>query len=103
MTSTLWFLYVLTALLGLVPGGVAGSFWAAATGETPRIGILHRIDFLTPLKVVALCLYAPLGIVRTGLWYIEFNPIVSILLLGLGLGWSFLEGVFILTTWFGFT
>lgn len=103
MTATLWFIYALTAILGLVPGGIAGSTWAAFTGETPRIGILHRLDFLTPLKVIALCLYAPLGVVRMGLWYVDFNPLVSLVLLAVGLGWSFFEGVFILTTFYGFT
>lgn len=103
MTSTLWFIYALTALLGLVPGGIMGSAWAVATGETPRIGILHRLNYLTPVKVIALCLYAPLGLVRTALWSAEFNPIFAVIILALGIGWSFLEGVFILTTFFGFS
>ena len=103
MTATLWFIYALTALLGLVPGGVLGSAWAVATGEAPRIGSLYRLDYLTPVKIVALCLYAPLGIVRTALWSVEFNPVLAAILLVFGLGWSFLEGVFILTTFFGFS
>jgi hypothetical protein len=103
MTATLWFIYALTAVLGLVPGGIMGSAWAVATGETPRIGILHRLDYLTPVKIIAVCIYAPLGLVRAAFWSSEFNPVFAIILLAIGLGWSFLEGVFILTTFFGFT
>jgi hypothetical protein len=42
-------------------------------------------------------------LVRTALWSAEFNPFIAMVLLAFGLGWSFLEGVFILTTFFGFT
>ena len=101
--ETWHFIHGLAALTGLVSAGLAGSTWALATGQPPRIGILYRLDHLTPLKVLTLCIYAPLGIVRAGLWYLEYNPLVAIPALALGVGWSFLQGVFILTTFFGFT
>jgi hypothetical protein len=100
--STLAFLYALTVLVGLVPAGMAGSSWAMATGEAPRLGMLHRLDYLTPLRVIALCLYAPLAVIRLALWYLEYNPVFALLVLGIGVGWSFFQGVFILTTFFGF-
>ena len=103
MTPTLWFTYALTVLVGLVPGGILGSTWAVATGNAPRLGSLYRLDYLTPLKVIALCAYAPLGVLRSAFWYAEYNPILALCMLSIGLGWSFLEGVFILTTFFGYS
>lgn len=97
------FAYALAVFTGLVSAGLAGSSWALATGDPPRAGILYRLDYLTPFKVLALCIYAPLGVVRLGLWYLDYNPFVAIPALVLGLGWSFLQGVFILTTFFGYT
>ena len=101
--ETYHFVYALAAITGLVSAGLAGSSWALATGIPPRIGILYRFDYLTPLKVLVLCIYAPLGAMRLGLWYLEYNPFVAIPVLAFGLGWSFLQGVFILTTFFGYT
>ena len=101
--ETYHFIYALAAMTGLISAGLAGSVWAMATGKGLRIGILHRLDYLTPLKVLALCIYAPLGVVRTGIWYLDYNPFVALAILSLGLGWSFLQGVFILTTFFGYT
>jgi hypothetical protein len=101
--ETYHFIYALAILTGLVPAGLAGSSWAIATGNAPRIGLLYRIDYLTPLKVLALIIYAPLGIVRAGLAYLDENPFVAFPVLAAGLSWSFLQGVFILTTFFGYT
>jgi len=101
--QTWHFVYALAAATGLVSAGLAGSSWELATGQRPRIGILHRLDYLTPLRTLALCIYAPLGVARTGLWYLEYNPLIALLVLALGAGWSFLQGVFILTTFFGYT
>jgi hypothetical protein len=101
--ETFYFIYALAAATGLVAAGLAGTAWAMWAGDPPRLGILHRLDLLTPLKVAALCLYGPLGVVRTGLWYLDYNPILAFAILAFGAGWSFLQGVFILTTFFGYT
>ncbi len=101
--ETWHFVYVLAAATGLVAAGLAGSGWALATGNPPRISILHRLDYTTPFKILALCIYAPLGVARAGLWYLEYNPFMALLVLALGAGWSFLQGVFILTAFFGYT
>lgn len=100
--ETWHFAWALAAAAGLVSAGLAGSTWALATGKSPRISMLHRFDSLTPLKILTLCVYAPLGAVRLGLWYLEYNPLIAIVMLAAGLGWSFLQGVFILTAFFGY-
>ncbi|MFT3986507.1 DUF6949 family protein [Aestuariivirga sp.] len=95
--------YILAGLTGLVSAGLVGSGWALVSGERPNFRMMARFDVLTPLKTFALCAYAPLGVLRTGLWYFDFNPFVALLMLVLGLGWSFLQGVFILTTFLGYS
>ncbi len=101
--ETWHFAYMLAAATGLVAAGLTGSSWAVATGQRLRIGILYRLDYTTPFKILALCIYAPLGVARTGLWYLEYNPLIALPVLALGMGWSFLQGVFILTAFFGYT
>ena len=96
-------LWALAAATGLVAGGLAGSGFALLAGAPPRPGMLHRLDHLTPIRVIALCLYGPLGLVRVGLGHLGQDPAVALPVLALGLGWSFLQGVFILTTFFGFS
>lgn len=96
------YLYALACLTGLVAAGIVGSGWSMLTGQKPDHHILGKLDLMTPFKVVAVCSYAPLGVVRTGLWYLDYNLIVAVPILLLGLLWSFVQGVFILTAFFGF-
>jgi hypothetical protein len=56
-----------------------------------------------PLKVAALIAYAPLALVKSGLSYIDSNPVFAVIVTIAGLLWSFVQGVFILVTVFGFT
>ena len=97
------FAWALAAGAGLVSAGLVGSSWALVTGSTPRVGMFYRLDYLTPFKILALCIYAPLAALRFGLRYLNYNPLMAIGMLALGLGWSFLQGVFILTTFFEYT
>ena len=97
------FVYLFAVAVGVVSAGFTGSLWALAAGEFPRPGHLARSDLATPLRGLAVAVSAPALLLRLGLWYFEHNPFVALLLLGLGLGWSFLQGVFILSTFFGFT
>ena len=100
----LWhFVWVLTALTGLAVAGIAGSGWALLTGERPHIRMLDHYSPATPFRVLALVCYAPLAVTRAGLGLQADNPMFNLLLFALGLVWSFLQGVFILTTFFGFT
>lgn len=101
--ETYYFVWVLTGIAGLVAAGLAGSACALATGSQPTIWLLSRYSWTMPLKTLALCVYAPLGIVKIGLSDIEHNPALALMLLALGMVWSFLQGVFILNTFFGFT
>lgn len=101
--ETYQFIWVLTGIAGLVSAGLAGNGWALATGRFPSIWMLSTYSAATPLKTLVLCVYAPLGIVKAGLSDLDHNPAFAVLLLAVGLVWSFLQGVFILTTFFGFT
>lgn len=97
------FIWVFAGITGLVTAGLIGSSWAIFTGEHPRIWMLHKYSMAMPLKVVALCGYAPLAVTKAGLDDAERNPFFGLLLVAIGLLWSFFQGVFILTTFFGFT
>lgn len=97
------FVWMLAAVTGLVAAGVTGSGWAVVTGRRPSIWLLADYSVTTPVRAFVLAVYAPLALVRAGLEFTGQNPVLSLLMLGLGLFWSFLQGVFILTTFFGFT
>ena len=99
--ETYHFVYLFAAAVGITSAGLMGTLWAMAAGEFPRPGHLARSDVATPLRVIALIVSAPAQILRTGLWYLEYNPILALLIIVVGLGWSFLQGVFILTTFWG--
>ena len=53
--------------------------------------------------MLALITYAPLAVVKSGLSYLDHNPVLRCHVMLAGLVWSFMQGVFILTTFFGFT
>ena len=101
--ETWHFIWALAALTGLTTAGIAGSGWALVTGERPSIWILSTYSVATPLRVAALVFYAPLAMVKAGLGYMDHNPVFAMMVLATGLVWSFMQGVFILTTFFGFT
>ncbi len=101
--ETYHFIWVLTGIAGLVAAGLAGSAWSLATGSYPSIWMLSTYSVTTPLRTIILCIYAPLGIVKAGLADLDENTFFALMLLALGMIWSFLQGVFILTTFFGFT
>ena len=101
--ETWHFVWVLAALTGLATAGVAGSGWALATGELPRVWMLSRYSVAMPLKLAALLAYGPLGVVRAGLGYVDYNPMLAFIIVSAGLAWSFMHGVFIMVSFFGFT
>jgi len=101
--ETWQYIWALAALTGLTTAGLVGSGWALVTGERPNIWILSTYSVATPLRVVALIAYAPLATVKTGLGHIDHNPIFAMMIIATGLVWSFMQGVFILVTFFGFT
>ena len=97
------FIWMLAALTGVVASGLIGSGWALVTGSHPNIWLLSSYSVATPLRAAALMIYAPLAALKAGLSCINDNPVLAVIVLGVGLFWSFLQGVFILTTFFGFT
>ena len=94
------YLYVIA--VGIVAAGVIGSMWAMATGESPRFGLLLEPSAIAPVRALVVVAYAPLLILLTA-WRFVGSPILGMLLVAASLGWSFLQGVFILTQFFGVT
>jgi hypothetical protein len=101
--ETYEFIWALAGITGLVTSGLVGSTYALATGENPRLWMLHRYRADLPLRALILAVYAPLAVTKAGLDDIDRNPVFAMMLLAAGLLWSFFQGVFILTVFFGFT
>ena len=94
--------YLYAIAVGIVAAGTVGSMWALATGESPRFGLLLEPSIIAPLRALAVVAYAPLMLLFAA-WHFVGKAIVGMLLVVASLGWSFLQGVFILTLFFGFT
>jgi hypothetical protein len=96
--------YVLATLVGIVSSGIVGSAWELATGEDVRLrDILDaQPTGLTPFRVLAAVLSAPAKILLDGFWWLIAQPLFGVPILAIGMGWSFLQGVVILTKVFGF-
>ena len=101
--ETWHFIWILAALTGLAAAGVAGSGWAMVTGERPRIWLLSEYSMAMPLQLAALIAYGPLATMKAGFQAIDHNPLLALAILSLGIIWSFMHGVFIMVTFFGFT
>jgi hypothetical protein len=100
----LWhFVWMLAGVTGLTAAGLTGNGWAMATGRAPDIWMLSSYSMATPLKAMALTIYAPLALVKSGLSDLGNNPAFALIVIAAGLFWSFIQGVFILTTFFGIT
>ena len=97
------FAWVLAGITGMAAGGLAGNGWALVTGERPNLRMLSEYSAATPLRLLALLAYAPLATVEAGLSHIKHNPVFAMIMLAAGLFWSFMQGVFILTAFFGYT
>jgi hypothetical protein len=94
-------LYVYAVAVGLVSAGLIGSAWALATGERPKFQLLLEPSFFAPFRTLAVVIHAPLIMLYNGFWKFLANPVIGIILMTASLGWSFLQGVFILTQIFG--
>lgn len=90
-------------LTGIVSAGLVSSLWSLAAGDSPRFTLLRDTDFLTPLKVVIVVFSAPMIVLSRACWWTVERPVVGVPLFVLGLLWSFLQGVFILTQVFNIT
>jgi hypothetical protein len=91
--------YGFAILVGVVAAGLIGSAWTIAAGDEPELAMLfqYQFDWLIPLRVAVFTFSLPRILFERGIAaYIE-APIASMVLFALALGWSFLQGVFILT------
>jgi hypothetical protein len=95
------FAYVFAIAAGLASAGITSTLWTLIAGEELRLALPRKAGVDGLLRMLAIGIYAPLGIVQAGLAYLNRNPILALIILALGLGWSFLQGVFILTQFFG--
>lgn len=95
------FAYLFAVATGIVSSGAIASFWAILVGETPSFKMLGDDDYLIPIKVPVVILSGPTTlIVDSASWLFE-RPLLGVLMLLGGLGWSFVQGVVILTRIFG--
>ena len=94
--------YIYAVAVGVVTAGITGSMWALATGERPRFGLLLEPSAIAPLRALVVVACAPLLLLLAA-WRFVGSPILGMLLVAASLGWSFLQGVFILTQFFGVT
>jgi hypothetical protein len=99
--ETQYFAYLFAIVVGLVSAGIMGSVWTLIVGKELRPVLPRQVGVDTTIRTLAICVNAPLAMVRTGLWYLNHNPVMALIIITIGLGWSFLQGVFILTQIFG--
>ncbi|MDE2384641.1 MAG: hypothetical protein KGO53_08480 [Alphaproteobacteria bacterium] len=95
--------YLFAIAAGIVSSGAVGSLWALATDESPSLAALEEPDLLTPVRALAYVLSAPTTLLIHAAWYLIDRPLWGLFLLLAGLGWSFVQGVTIMTQIFGVT
>jgi hypothetical protein len=94
--------YLFAAAVGLVSAGVMASLWTLAAGEEPRFGLLLEPSAVAPLRALVVMVSAPLLLLLAA-WRFAGSASAGMLLVAASLGWSFLQGVFILTQFLGVT
>jgi hypothetical protein len=94
--------YLFAVAVGIVTAGVTASLWTLAAGEQPRFGLLLEASAIAPLRALVVVVSAPL-LLMLAAWRYVGSVGMGLLLVAASLGWSFLQGVFILTQFFGVT
>jgi hypothetical protein len=94
--------YLFAVAVGIVMAGITASLWTLALGEEPRFGLLLEPSAMAPLRAIVIALSVPLLLLLAA-WRYVGSASVAMLLVVISLGWSFLQGVFILTQFFGVT
>ena len=92
-------LYLYAIAVGFTSAGIMMSFWRMVTGERPRL-LGDATDF-TPITAMAAIISAPASMFRAAVIRSFSNPLFALALAIISLGWSFLQGVFILTQFLG--
>ena len=95
--------YLFAMAAGIVSSGAIGSMWAMATNEAPVFSGLDEPDLLTPVRAMVLVFSAPTTLLISGIFYLIAKPLLGLIFVILGLGWSFVQGIFILNQVFGIT
>jgi hypothetical protein len=88
--------------VGIVMAGITASLWTLAFEEEPRFGLLLEPSAMAPLRALVVVASAPLLLLFAA-WRYVGSASMAMLLVVISLGWSFLQGVFILTQFFGAT
>ncbi len=65
--------------------------------------MLSDDDILIPIKVPVVILSGPTTLIMDACCWLIERPLLGLLMLLAGFGWSFIQGVFILTRVFGVT
>ncbi len=78
------------------------SLWTLVVGEEPGFGLLLEPSAVAPLQALVVVVSAPL-LLMLAAWRFAGSASVGVLLAAASLGWSFLQGVFILTQFLGVT
>jgi hypothetical protein len=95
--------YIYTVVVGITAAGLTGSAWAIMSGSRPGFQLLLEPSLLAPVRAMVVVISAPLLILFAGCRKLDAHPIFGGVLIAASLGWSFLQGVFILTQFFGVT
>lgn len=94
--------YLFAVAVGIVTAGITASLWTLAAGEEPGFAILLEPSALAPLRALVIVACVPLLLLLAARRYAG-RASVAMPLVAASLGWSFLQGVFILTRIFGVT
>jgi ABC-type nitrate/sulfonate/bicarbonate transport system permease component len=94
-------IYVYAVAVGFVSAGIIGSGWALMTGDRPQFRLLLEPSVFVLFRTLAVVVHAPLIMLCNGFWKFLANPAFGSILIAASLGWSFLQGVFILSQFFG--
>ncbi len=96
-----WVAYAFAVAAGVVSSGAIGTLWALASDEAPGLYALERADLLTPFRGVVFVFSAPTLLIISSTYRIFKRPLTGLVMLMLGLALSFLQGVVLLTQFFG--
>ena len=92
-----------TAVVGLVASGVVGSCWSLALDRPMTGWDLFEGGWLKPFCALLVVIHTPLRLMKLGAGMLVDGLVSGAVILAAGFGWSFLQGVFILTQFFGVT
>jgi hypothetical protein len=90
--------------VGFVSAGILAATWTLAFDEEPAFAALLNPEptLLMPFRALAIVFSAPSILGERAIWWLIAQPLVGIPLFALAAAWSFVQGVVILTQFFGF-